>query len=124
MFSAGELVRLKNDPSTVGTVGRERAEEVHGRTFLWIDFPTGRRKVPSAQLEAILAVADPFEDLKRGKLSAPGDLRRVLTHLRMTGRLADLIYSLGATNTGFHAYQFKPVLTMINSPLRGLPLAE
>lgn len=124
MFSAGELVRLKNDPSTVGTVGREPAEEVHGRTFLWIDFPTGRRKVPSAQLEAILAVADPFEDLKRGKLSAPGDLRRVITHLRMTGRLADMIYSLGATNTEFHAYQFKPVLKLLNSPSRGLLIAD
>lgn len=124
MFSAGELVRLKNDPSTVGTVGREPAEEVHGRTFLWIDFPTGRRKVPSAQLEAILAVADPFEDLKRGKLSAPSDLRRVITHLRMTGRLADMIYSLGATNTEFHAYQFKPVLKLLNSPSRGLLIAD
>ena len=124
MFSAGELVRLKNDPSTVGTVGREPAEEVHGRTFLWIDFPTGRRKVPSAQLEAILAVADPFDDLKRGKLSAPSDLRRVITHLRMTGRLADMIYSLGATNTEFHAYQFKPVLKLLNSPSRGLLIAD
>ena len=42
----------------------------------------------------------------------------------MTGRLADMIYSMGATNTEFHAYQFKPVLKLLNSPSRGLLIAD
>ena len=44
------------------------------------------------------------------------DLRRILTHVRLTGRLSDLIYSLETTNTDFYAYQYKPVLKMLESP--------
>src|SRR3546814_4379025 len=72
----------------------------------------------------VLAAPDALVDLRNGKLSAPTDLRRALTHLRMTGRLADMIYSMGATNTEFHAYQFKPVLKLLNAPSRGLLIAD
>src|SRR3546814_17369863 len=72
----------------------------------------------------VLAAPDALVDLRNGKLSAPTDLRRALTHLRMTGRLADMIYSMGATNTEFHAYQFKPVLKLLNAHSRGLLIAD
>jgi hypothetical protein len=34
----------------------------------------------------------------------------VLTHARLSGRLAEVLYSLETTNTEFYAYQFQPVL--------------
>ena len=46
-------------------------------------------------------------------------LRQVLAHIRLTGRLADIIYSLEATNTVFHAHQFKPVFLIERA--QGLP---
>ena len=125
MITAGARVRLKSDPSVVGTVSDAEPSERAGRTFLMIELPSGRRRsVPLVQLEAVADEIDPFEDLEKGKFSSPADLRRAITHLRMTGRLADMIYSLGATNTDFHAYQFKPVLKLLNSPSRGLLIAD
>jgi SNF2 family DNA or RNA helicase len=80
--------------------------------------------VPLIELEEVLETADALTDFTTGKLSGPDDLRRALTHMRMTGKLADIIYSIGATNTEFHAYQFKPVLKLLNSPSRGVLIAD
>lgn len=125
MIPVGSRVRLRNDPSVVGIVADEPPTERGGRPFQKIELPTGRRRVvPANQLEIVQEEADAFIDLKDGKFSAPADLRRAIIHLRMTGRLADMIYSLGATNTDFHAYQFKPVLKLLNSPSRGLLIAD
>jgi superfamily II DNA or RNA helicase len=124
MFTKGERVRFKNDPSVIGVVTGAEAFERAGRSFIEIELPSGKTNCPVNQLEPVLAAPDALADLKAGKLSAPTDLRRALTHLRMTGRLADMIYSMGATNTEFHAYQFKPVLKLLNSPSRGLLIAD
>jgi superfamily II DNA or RNA helicase len=123
MFSAGVRVRLKDDPSTAGVVTGHSFERA-GRLFVEIELPSGNASYPANQLEALLDAPDALVDLRAGKLSSPADLRRALTHLRMTGRLADMIYSMGATNTEFHAYQFKPVLKLLNSPSRGLLIAD
>jgi len=91
MITAGARVRLKSDPSVVGTVSDAEPSERAGRTFLMIELPNGRRRsVPLVQLEAVADEIDPFEDLEKGKFSSPVDLRRAITHLRMTGRLADM----------------------------------
>jgi superfamily II DNA or RNA helicase len=124
MFTHGDRVRLKNNPAVVGIITEKPASSRAGRTFIEVELAGGRKSFPSNQLEAVLSDADPIQDLRDGKFSAPSDLRRAITHLRMTGRLADMIYSLGATNTEFHAYQFKPVLKLLNSPSRGLLIAD
>ena len=67
---------------------------------------------------------NPLDLLKDGKLGTPEDLRRTLTHVRLTGRLADIIYSMESTNTDFHAYQFKPVLKLLQTPTNGLLIAD
>ena len=51
-------------------------------------------------------------------------LRTVLIHIQLSGRLADMIYSMEATNTDFYAFQFKPVVKLINSPSNGLLIAD
>ena len=120
----GARVRLRNDPSKVGFVTDRPQREIRGRIFISIELPTGRQEVPITELEVVPESADALRDLVDGKLSNPDDLRRTITHLRMTGKLADIIYSIGATNTEFHAYQFKPVLKLLNSPSRGLLIAD
>ena len=120
----GTRVRLKGDPSKIGIITSKPALERVGRTFLEIELPGGRRTVPVGELEEVPETADALADLNAGKLSSPDDLRRALTHLRMTGKLADIIYSIGATNTEFHAYQFKPILKLLNSPARGILIAD
>jgi len=62
--------------------------------------------------------------LEQGKLGRAIDLRRTLTHVRLTGRLADVIYSMETTNTDFYPYQFKPVLRFLQSPSNALLIAD
>src|SRR6185369_2901864 len=62
--------------------------------------------------------------LRNTQFGTADDLRRTITHVRLTGRLADVIYSMEATNTDFYAYQFKPVLKMLLSPSNGILIAD
>jgi superfamily II DNA or RNA helicase len=125
MFQPGTRVRLKGDPGVVGTVTATPLKQLAGRVFIEIERGSGRRdSYPANQLEEVQSAPDASCDFRANKLSAPEDLRRAVTHLRMTGDLADMIYSLGATNTDFHAYQFKPVLKLLNAPARGLLVAD
>lgn len=123
-MTPGMRVRMKGDPSKIGVITTKAPRESAGRTFLEIELPAGRQTVPVTELEEVPDSADALQDLAAGKLSSPEDLRRALTHMRMTGKLADIIYSIGATNTEFHAYQFKPVLKLLNSPARGVLIAD
>ena len=68
---------------------------------------------------------DPTLDLlNTGEASAPSHLRRALLHARLFGRLADMIYSMEATNTDFYPHQFKPVLKLLRSPAQGILIAD
>ena len=80
--------------------------------------------VPCDQLEEALADEDPLDLLERGRLSDDFDLRRTLTHARLTGKLADVIYSMDVTGTDFYAHQFKPVVKLMNSVTRGILIAD
>ncbi|MFA7441576.1 MAG: hypothetical protein WCZ66_11510 [Sphingomonadaceae bacterium] len=123
-FKAGARVRLKRDPASAGFVTDAPPEERAGRIMVEVDLPTGRRRFPANQLEHMVGETNALDDLRNGKLSAPIDLRRTINHLRLTGKLADMIYAMGATNTQFHAYQFKPLLKILNAPARGLLIAD
>ena len=123
-FTSGSRVRLKGDPAVAGVVTAAPATTIGGREFVEIEMPLGRKLYPVNQLEASDTPPDALRDFADGKLSAPSDVRRALTDQRLTGRLADMIYSIGATNTEFHAYQFKPILKILNAPSHGLLIAD
>jgi len=66
----------------------------------------------------------PYTLIKQGRYGNVNALRGAITYYRLSGRLANLIYSLNTTNTEFYAYQFKPVLHFLDSPCRGLLIAD
>lgn len=81
--------------------------------------------VPGLALEVVPAEGgNVFDDVRRLRFGHARELRSALTHSRLGGKLADLIYSLYTTNTDFYAYQFKPVLSFLDSPSRGLLIAD
>ena len=92
--------------------------------MLQVQFPDGVRWIPEEQLEGNPARLSPLDMLETGKLGRPIDLRRTLTHVKLSGRLADVIYSMEATNTDFYAYQFKPVIKLLESPSNGILIAD
>ena len=96
-----------------------------GRKLYQVRFPDQVDRVYEDQLELLPDERmNPLDLLADGKLGTPNDLRRTLTHVRLTGRLADIIYSMEATNTDFYAYQFKPVLKLLQTPTNGLLIAD
>lgn len=123
-MKAGTTVCLKADPGRVGTTtGRTR--QAAGRTFWQVHFPDGHEYVPEGQLLVREnGPQDPIELLEQGRLGRATDLRKRMTFCRLSGKLADLIYSMGTTNTDFYAYQFKPVLSFLDSPTNGILIAD
>jgi len=120
----GKTVRLKGDPGRRG-VCTGQVRQTAGREILQVIFPDRMQYVPFDQLDFLSEQNETAYDLLvKGRLGNPTDLRRILTHIRLSGRLADLIYSMEISNTDFYAYQFKPVLKLLNSMTRGILIAD
>lgn len=121
---AGQRVRLKSNPSRIGVLSGQTTGNPASPRWQVI-FPDRTEFVPGLALEPVAdAGSNPFADMRQLRFGRPRDLRSALTHARLGGKLADLIYSLYTTNTDFYAYQFKPVLSFLDSPSRGILIAD
>lgn len=120
----GTRVHRRSDPGQIGTLTDNT--RIKGEyTYYQVDFPNRAEYVPEYELEITHGGhPDPFELIKKRRFGKAEDLRRNLSHIQLSGRLSSMIYSLGITNTEFFAYQFKPVLAFMNSPSRGLLIAD
>jgi len=94
------------------------------RSLVQVFFPTGSEYIYEDQLEPIDSLDHPLDLFQEKKLAGVKDLRRALTFERLTGRLVDLIYSMEITNTDFYAYQFKPVIKILESATKGILIAD
>ena len=123
MLEPGTSVRIKTDPGRIGILTNKSRQR--GDVIRWqVIFPDGGQYIPEDQLECVQEIPDLLELLEQGKLGRSADLRRNLTHIRLSGRLANLIYSMDTTHTDFYAYQFKPVIRFLDSPGSGLLIAD
>jgi len=125
LIPAGMQVRLKTDPTRGGVV--QPGEKVQaGRKMLPVQFLDGAVKwLPESALEVVPPVAPPLVDrFSDGRFASPEWLRRTFARNRVTGRLSNVVYSMEATETDFYAYQFKPVLKLLNSPTDALLIAD
>ena len=124
-WKPGMQVRLVHNPLRIGMLTDAEPRARIGRRLFQVRFPDIVERVYEDQLEPLLEERmNPLDLLVEEKLGTPKDLRRTLTHVRLTGRLADIIYSMEATNTDFYAYQFKPVLKLLQTPTNGLLIAD
>lgn len=126
MFVIGQEVHLKTDPTRVGViVGQPRKTGAIVR--FQVRFNDGTQSYPGQMLVAIENEGlsdDPVDILGRGISKGVEHLRGALTHSRLSGKLANLVYSMDTTNTEFYPYQFKPVLNFLDSPSKGLLIAD
>lgn len=124
LLQAGQRVRLKSNPGRIGTLSGERMER-KGSVRWEVHFDDGPEFVPELALEPLTReTTNPYSLMRDLRFQRARDLRSALTHYRLSGRLADMIYSLDTTNTDFYPYQFKPVLSFLDSPVRGLLIAD
>ena len=94
-LQAGTSVRLKADPGRVGVVtGKTR--EIPGKIYWQIRFPDGFEFYQEIHLETLSEGKDPLELFSQGKFGRAKDLRGNITHIRLTGRLANA--NIGVNN--------------------------
>ncbi|WLI87840.1 SNF2-related protein [Massilia sp. R2A-15] len=126
MWSKGTQVFRTDNPAKRGTTsGAVRARgSTEYYSVRWQDGSLDY--VAEDQLQAFSAVDldDPYAVLESGQFGRAENLRRSLTFVHLSGRLANLVYSMGVTNTEFFAHQYKPLLTLLDSPADGLLIAD
>lgn len=123
ILPAGTQVCLKTAPGRIGRVTGKMQQRA-GRVRYEVDFGDCREYIGSGNIEVVEEDEDIYTLIQRGKYGTVKHLRMAMTHIRLSGRLADVIYSMEASNTEFYAYQFKPVINFLNSPSNGLLIAD
>lgn len=119
----GQRVRIKSAPDKIGVLTGE-VQIVGGRKRWRVQFSDGSQRLPEKNLELVVENESIESLLNAGNFGSASNLRGAITHARLTGKLADVIYSMESTNTEFYAYQFKPVLNFLSSPSNGILIAD
>jgi superfamily II DNA or RNA helicase len=125
MMKPGDKVRLIANPARIGILGNETDGPAH-RLRVLVTFLDGSEDfvMPSTLEKFESKPLRPYDCIEQGRFSGEDDLRAAITFHRLSGKLANLIYSLNTTNTQFFAYQFKPVLQFLDSPCNGILIAD
>lgn len=125
-WEKGTEVRRADNPGKLGaTTGQVRARGgVAYYGVRWRDGTSDYVAEDQLELTSTAHSDDPYALIESGRLGRSEDLRRSLTHVHLSGRLANLVYSMGVTNTEFFPHQYKPLLTLLESPANGLLIAD
>lgn len=121
-FALGEIVHPKGKPEKAGELigdcqffgGHMRCRVKHfdGKSQVW-----DRSRLMNIQRS--VGQQSGFDSY-----AGPKDLLLNITYHKLRGKLADVIYSMEATQTDFYAHQYKPVLKLLESPCEGILLAD
>lgn len=125
LWPAGTAVFLRDDPGRKGHLTGNHRSGSDGTRYQvrWDGNRTSRH--PEYELEKQEeTVLDPYKLVDRERYGRLGDLRRNITFIQLSGKLADMVYSMDTTDTEFLAYQYKPVLAFFNSPSKGILIAD
>jgi len=124
-FIEGVEVFRRGDPGYKGNLtGKTRSKA--GETYHHVSYHDGKYSyVPESDLEIVEAEnLDPDWLIEHKRYGRVSDLRRNISHIQLSGKLSSLVYSMDTTNTEFYPYQFKPVLSFLESPSQGLLIAD
>jgi superfamily II DNA or RNA helicase len=111
-------------PERQGTVAA-LPRQIDDRWSVKVDFDDGaRRSTPLDLLEILPTHLDALTEIESGRFQGPESLRRNLLHEKLHGRLSEVLYSMDTSDTNFLAYQFKPILKLLESPTNSLLIAD
>lgn len=123
-WNPGQLVRHIDDPAKIGTVTDQTRARASGAQYRvnW----NGRLDwhYEEELVAADTGGDDPLELIQEGRYGRVEDLRQLLTHIHLAGRLSNVVYAMGLTQTDFYPHQYKPLLTLLDSPVNGLLIAD
>ena len=123
----GTAIRSVDNPGREGVVTKNPARHRPSGIYLQVKWSDGSTDfVHQDELEEIanLDLQDPIGLIKKGRYGRSGDLRRNLTYVHLSGKLANLVYAMGITNTDFYPHQYRPLLTLLDSPVNGILIAD
>lgn len=120
----GVRVRSRHDAGLVGeSTGRIR-DDGDG-LMVQVRFPGQQPRFEMAEdLEPADTELDDREQVLAGKFASASHLRKRLTSVQLAGQLSEMIYSLDTTDTQFMPHQFKPLLALLDSPSKGVLIAD
>jgi len=75
-------------------------------------------------LEAADTELDDLAQVLAGRFASASHLRKRLTSVQLAGQLSEMIYSLDTTDTQFMPHQFRPLLALLDSPSKGVLIAD
>lgn len=123
-FKPNDRVSLVRDPGKVGILTEKKYIRL-GKTLFQVRFPSSTEYIPEHDLRLEEdETPDVFAMLQERRFGRVNDFRRALTHIQLSGKLANIVYSMDSTNTEFYAYQYKPVLTFLDAPSKGILIAD
>jgi superfamily II DNA or RNA helicase len=121
----GIRVRVVGAPERTGSIVSDSPREQDGVWSVRVLFDEGtRRMLRVDHLELLPTHRNITDDIRKGQLEGPESLRRNLLHEKLHGRLSEVMYSMDASDTTFFAYQFKPVVKLLESPTNSLLIAD
>jgi SNF2 family DNA or RNA helicase len=126
-FDAGTAVRSVDNPGREGVITNTSPRMKPSGRYVQVRWADGSLDfLHEDELDALenLDLQDPFALAAKGRYGRAVDLRRNLTYVHLSGRLANLIYAMGITSTDFYAHQYRPLITLLDSPATGLLIAD
>jgi superfamily II DNA or RNA helicase len=117
-------VQLSRNPGKRGiTTGQIRTSG--GKLQVLVSFGPNEKTYKSYDQLELCKESEELSDLLQvGKFGTPDDLRRILTFEKVKGNLTNIFYSMESSNTDFYAYQFKPVIKFLDSPVGRFLIAD
>ena len=124
LSNPGTQVRSRHDAGLVGeSTGRTR-DDGDG-LMVQVRFPGLQPRFEMAEdLEPADVELDDREQVLAGKFARASHLRKRLTSVQLAGQLSEMIYSMDTTDTQFMPHQFKPLLALLDSPSKGVLIAD
>ena len=121
---AGTRVRSRHDAGLVGECTGRTRDDGDG-LMVQVRFPGHQPQFEMAEdLEPAEAVLDDRDQVLGGRFARVSHLRKRLTSVQLAGQLSEMIYSLDTTDTQFMPHQFKPLLALLDSPSKGILIAD
>ncbi len=120
----GLRVRVIGAPERQGRIATP-PREIDGGWCARVDFDDGaRRNTRLDHFEKLPEHLDAISEIEAGRFHGPESLRWNLLHEKLHGRLSEVMYSMDTSDTNFLAYQFKPILKLLESPTNSLLIAD
>ncbi len=126
-FEAGTAVRSVDNPGREGVITNSPPRTKPSGLYFQVRWADGSVDfMHEDELDPLenLDLQDPFALAAKGRYGRAVDLRRNLTYVHLSGRLANLVYAMGITTTDFYPHQYRPLMTLLESPATGLLIAD